>query len=304
LLDKPSGISSHTAVDRVRKIIGQRSIGHTGTLDPAAEGLLILCLGHATKIARYLTSNEKSYEATIILGRESKTYDTEGVDFDAAPNPIPALDRTALELVLDSYRGDILQKVPAFSAVHVDGKRLYETARRGEEVVLPEREVTISELSLLALDSVSLSIRLTCSKGTYVRSLAHDIGQQLGCGGYLSHLRRTSAGRHSLQDAVTLDRVTELHQNNKLIDQLLPIEKALDFAAVTISDEFSRFVLHGRTPEPADVISIDGAFAPGDRIFVKDRAGSVLAVGTAAFASQQAPDERPRTILSYDRVFN
>ncbi|MCP4684855.1 MAG: tRNA pseudouridine(55) synthase TruB [bacterium] len=304
LLDKPSGISSHTAVDRVRKIIRQRSIGHAGTLDPAAEGLLILCLGRATKVVRYLTSDEKSYEATITLGRESVTYDAEGVDFDSVANHIPNLDPAGLEPVLDKFRGTFLQKVPAYSAVHIDGKRLYESARRGEEVELPEREVTISELNLLSAKDDSLCIRLTCSKGTYVRSLAHDLGRELGCGGYLSHLRRTSAGRHTLDDAVTLEQVAVLNESDKLADQLLPIEKALDFAAVTISDDSSRFVLHGRKPDPNDVIGIEGAFAPGDRIFLKDRAGSVLAVGTAAFASQQAPDERPGTILSYDRVFN
>lgn len=304
LLDKPSGISSHTAVDRVRKIIGQRSIGHAGTLDPAAEGLLLLCLGRATKVVRFLTVDEKTYEATISLGRESATYDAEGVDLSAAPNPVPGLDRSGLESILDRFRGTVTQKVPAYSAVHVDGKRLYKSARSGEEVTLPEREITISQLELLAFAADNLSVRVTCSKGTYIRSLAHDVGQALGCGGYLSHLRRTFAGRHSLHDAVTLERVEELHMEDKLIDHLLPIEKALDFAAVTISDKSSRFVLNGRTPDPADVISIEGAFAPGDRIFVKDRAGSVLAVGTAAFASQQAPHERSGTILRYDRVFN
>jgi tRNA pseudouridine55 synthase len=304
LLDKPSGISSHTAVDRVRKIIGQRSIGHAGTLDPAAEGLLILCLGRATKVVRFLTADEKTYEATIKLGRESTTYDAEGVDFDSAARPVPDLDTAVLEAILDHFRGTTTQKVPAYSAVHVNGKRLYESARRGEEVEPPEREITISRLELLSFEEDSLSIRVTCSKGTYIRSLAHDIGSELGCGGYLSHLRRTSAGRHSLQDAVTLEQVAEIQQNDKLIDQLLPIEKALDFAAVTISDEFSRFVLHGRTPEPSDVVGIEGAFAPGDPIFVKDRAGSLLALGTAAFASRLAPDERPRTILRYDRVFS
>jgi len=304
LLDKAPGMSSHTAVDCVRKIIGQRSIGHAGTLDPAAEGLLILCLGRATKVSRFLTIDEKTYEATITLGRESKTYDAEGVDLTSAARPIPDLDSARLEAVLDNFRGTITQRVPAFSAVHVNGQRLYKAARRGEEVEQPEREVTVSKLELLAAEADSLTIRVTCSKGTYIRSLAHDIGQELRCGGYLSYLRRISAGRHTLKNALSLDEVAELHKDDNLTDQLIPIEKALDFAAVTISDESSRFVLNGRTPDPSDVVSIEGAFAPGDRIFVKDGSGSVLAVGTAAFASKQAPHERPGTILRYDRVFN
>lgn len=304
LLDKPSGSSSHDAVDRVRRIIRQRSIGHAGTLDPAAEGLLVLCLGRATKIVRYLTSDEKTYDAVIKLGRESSTYDAEGVDFDLPAKHIPQMDRSQLDARLDKFRGSIKQQVPAFSAVHVDGKRLYESARRGEEVERPEREVTISKLELAALKADEIAIRVTCSKGTYIRSLAHDIGRELGCGGYLSHLRRVSSGGHDLKDAVTPSQVEQLHRNNELVNKIIPIEKALDFAAVTISDEFSRYVLHGRTPEPSDVVGIEGAFAPGDRIFVKDRAGSVLAVGTAAFASQQVSHEHPGAILRYDRVLN
>ena len=304
LLDKPLGISSHAAVDRVRNIIRQRSIGHAGTLDPAAEGLLVLCLGRATKVVRFLAADVKTYEASITLGRESATYDAEGIDLSVPAKPIPELDRAGLDSTLDSFRGTIIQRVPAFSAVHVGGQRLYKSARRGEEVVLPEREITISSLELLSFGSDTVSIRVTCSKGTYIRSLAHDIGQALDCGGYLSRLKRISAGRHALKEAVTIDRVAELHQNDRLNDQLIPIEKALDFAAVTISDKSSRFVLNGRTPEPSDVISIEGAFAPGDRIFLKDRTGLLLAVGTAAFASQQPPHERPGTILRYDRVFN
>jgi tRNA pseudouridine55 synthase len=304
LVNKPSGMSSHDAVDRVRKTIRQRSIGHSGTLDPAAEGLLVLCLGRATKVVRFLSSDEKTYEAVVTLGRESKTYDAEGVDLDLPADPIPDLNPSALESVFDKFRGEITQKVPAYSAVHVNGRRLYEAARRGEEVQQPERRVTINRLELLSTSDDSLSIRISCSKGTYIRSLAHDIGRELGCGGYLSYLKRTAAGRNSLDDALTLDAIDDLYKDDRLIDQLIPIEKALDFAAVTISDAFSRLVLHGRTPESSDVVSIEGAFAPGDHIFVKDRAGSVLAVGTAAFASRLAPHERPRTLLRYDRVLN
>lgn len=303
-LDKPSGISSHDAVDRVRRIVRQRSIGHAGTLDPAAEGLLLLCLGRATKVVRFLVSDEKTYEATITLGRESKTYDAEGVDFETPANPVPELHKPALDKVLAKFRGAITQRVPAYSAVHVNGERLYEAARRGEEVQLPERPVTIKQLDVLSQTEDTVSIRVVCSKGTYIRSLAHDIGRELGCGGYLSYLKRTGAGSHSLGDAVTLDEVSELHDQDDLAERLTPIERALNFAAVTISDDFSRLVLHGRTPEPSDVVGIEGAFAPGDHIFVKNRAGSVLAVGTAAFASRQAPDKRPRTLLRYDRVFN
>ncbi len=304
LLDKPSGITSHDAVSKVRRIIRQRSIGHTGTLDPAAEGLLVLCLGRATKISRFLSADRKTYQAEMKLGRVSKTYDAEGVDESTPVEPIPALDEAAIENVLSGFRGEIRQQVPSYSAVHVNGKRLYEAARKGEEVEAPVRNVTIYRLGLLSHADDSIRVEVECSKGTYIRSLAHDIGQVIGCGGYLSHLQRTAAGRMDLSAALSLEQVEELHKREEFDAALLNIDRALEFGAVTISDDFSRYILHGRSPFATDVIDVEGSFDEGDRILVKHSDGSVLAVGKARLSSQHLHEHRPGEIVTYDRVLN
>ena len=304
LLSKPAGITSHTAVDRVRKIVGQQSVGHAGTLDPAAEGLLVLCVGKATKVARFLSSQDKSYEAQIVLGVESATYDAEGVDQDAARAPVPRLDEVTLKKVLSEFKGRIRQKVPAHSAVHVGGKRLYELARKGDAGELPVRDVEVRDIALVTFDPERLDIRVTCSKGTYVRSLAHDIGQRLGCGGYLSFLRRTSSGRFRLDDALSFDDVSRYHRLRQLEGSLLSIGEVLEFSTVTVCDDFDRHVLHGRVPKPINVATVDGAFSPGDRLLVKNSAGSVLAVGTATVSSRQFGRDEHLEILQYDRVLS
>ena len=304
LLNKPSGISSHTAVDRVRKIICQRSIGHAGTLDPAAEGLLVLLLGKATKVARFLTDQDKEYEAEICLGLESTTYDAEGLDPEAKPLPIPVLDAVKLDELLARYRGTITQKVPPYSAVHVDGERLYRRSRRGETVDPPERTVRVHRLDLVSFSRDRLRLRLACSKGTYVRSLAHDIGRQLGCGGYLASLRRTRVGRFLVDDSLTVEQVGQWHQNDRLRSVVISMERALDFSTVTVSDQFRPLVLNGRRPRISDIANITGDFQSGDRLLLKDQHGSVLAIGTATVGSERLNREWPDEVLKYDRVFN
>ncbi len=302
LLDKPSGMSSHDVVDRLRRIINQRSVGHVGTLDPAAEGLLLLCLGKATKVARFLSGLDKTYEAQITLGLESKTYDAEGIDPAAVAKPVPPLDDKTIADLLAKFTGKIQQKVPAYSAVHVDGERLYKLARAGQTVELPEREVEIYKLELMSFQSNKLQLRVSCSKGTYIRSLAHDIGQQIGCGGYLSHLKRTTIGPHTSQLAFTIEAIDELNKNDQLETKLLPIEQVLDFGKVTISDDGCRYVKNGRQPRPEDILAIEGDFQAGDRILLKDGRGMVLAVGMATIASSGFKAAGSDAIIQFDRV--
>lgn len=302
LLDKPSGITSHDAVDRIRRITHQRSVGHVGTLDSAAEGLLLLCLGKATKIARFLSGLDKTYEAQITLGLESKTYDAEGLDPAAIGKPIPQLDEKAISELLAKFTGSVLQTVPAYSAVHVDGKRLYELARAGQAVELPQREVKIYKLELLSFESDKLQLRVSCSKGTYIRSLAHDIGRQIGCGGYLSYLRRTAIGPHTSDLALTFEAIDELSRNDNLEERLLRIEQVLDFGKVTITDDGSRFVKNGRQPRPEDILKIEGSFQPGDRILLRDAQGLVLAIGMATISSTDYQGTGSDAIIQFDRV--
>ncbi|MEE8149321.1 MAG: tRNA pseudouridine(55) synthase TruB, partial [candidate division Zixibacteria bacterium] len=171
LLNKQRGITSHEAVMKIRNAIGQKRVGHTGTLDPQAEGLLVICIGSATKIVQYLSNFDKSYEAEIYLGKSSTTFDSEGEITGDMPKAAPDFSAEEFSDILDEFRGSFSQKVPAYSAVRVDGKHLYELARAGKTVERPARLVTITELEVVSYNKPHLTIRVSCSKGTYIRTL-------------------------------------------------------------------------------------------------------------------------------------
>lgn len=205
ILDKPSGLTSHDVVQRLRRISGVRRIGHTGTLDPLATGVLLVCVGQATRLVEYLVGLNKTYETTIRLGQTTTTYDAEGEIIRERPVRV---EESQLAAALNAFRGPIRQRVPAHSAVKRDGVPLYKAARRGETIDLPEREVVIHALEVLACAPPNLSLRIVCSSGTYIRSLAHDLGEDLGCGGYVAALRRTAVGDFTLAEAIALDELT------------------------------------------------------------------------------------------------
>ena len=302
LVHKPVGMSSHAVVDHVRRLFVQKAVGHAGTLDPAAEGLLVIMLGKGTKAAPYLVNEDKEYEAEIRLGIESATYDGEGLADDAQPAPVPLLSEQELERVLAGFRGTITQKVPPFSAVHVDGERLYRKSRRGEEVTVPERIVTIEALDLLSRDGDNLRLRVVCSKGTYIRSLAHDIGGLLGCGAYLAALRRTRCGRFRLEESHTLEQLAIAREQGGLADLVMPIDRALGFSAITVSDSFHSHAMNGRRPRACDISAVVGEFRSGDHVLLRDTKGCVLAIATAVVASGALAANPKGEVLKYDRV--
>ena len=304
LLYKPGGITSHEAVAQVRRIIDQKRIGHTGTLDPLAEGLLVLCLGRATKIARFISEQSKVYEAQICLGRKSTTFDAEGVDTEKPPAPLPELEKEQLVLFLDRYKGRIKQKVPPFSAVRVAGRRLYRLARNGVPVETPEREVEIIYLQLLEFTKPYLHLRIKCSSGTYIRSLADDIGNQLGCGAYLSGLRRLAVGDLQVERALTLDEVQRHEKANSLADFLLSFQDVLPYKAVTVNNRFKDFIIQGRPLTATHILRLNGRFNAGERILMTDVNGRVLAVGTADVASHEFANRKQCKLFSYLRVLN
>ncbi len=305
LLNKPTGMTSHDAVAKLRMILGQQRIGHTGTLDPAAEGLMIICLGRATKIARFISDYDKTYEAEITLGRTSRTYDSEGIDLDEQPSKVPVLSLDQLDAALNEFRGVITQQVPSFSAVRVDGERLYKLARKGAEVDAPEREVEIKDITVIAYNKPVLRISVTCSKGTYIRSLAHDLGQRLGCGGYLSQLKRTAVGAMYLDRALTIEAVALHQQQQSLSGQLISYDELLGFPAFVLSEEFEPQVVTGRDLRPEDVVTVEGDFAPGDKVFLKSAQGHPLAVGKAEIPSSAVRETDDDTkLFSYIRVLN
>lgn len=304
LVNKPSGMTSHDVVQKLRKILGQKRIGHTGTLDPLAEGLLVVCLGKATKIARFLTGWDKCYEADVFLGLRSETFDREGVSESDVPVPPPPMMNDDIDRILDSFRGKITQTVPAYSSVQIDGERLYNRARRGEVVDPPKREVEIRELRLLGYEAPRMSLMVTCTKGTYIRSLADDIGQAIGCGAYLDRLQRISVGSLHLEDSLTLEQIQERKQAGTLEAFVLPCHQVLDYSAIRVTSEFSKHVVEGPELTNIDVVQIDGVFEVGDTVVLKNDQGIILAIGTAETSSDDFRQTTGHGLFEYMRVLN
>ncbi len=225
-LDKQEHMTSFSAVARTRQITGEKKAGHAGTLDPMATGILPVLLGGATRFMEFLPVHDKGYRARIQLGMTTDTLDTTGTVLTRSGVRV---SKAQVEQALGAFRGDILQVPPMYSALSKNGVRLYELARRGEEVERQARPVTIYRLELTEFDGQTqeCTLNVLCSKGTYIRSLADDLGRMLGCGAVMSGLRRTYAVGFSLEDCVTLDTLSELAQQGKLSQCMIPLERAL-----------------------------------------------------------------------------
>lgn len=210
LLDKPVDLSSNHALQRAKRLLDAQKAGHTGTLDPFATGLLICCFGRATKIAGHLLEADKTYTATLLFGVETDSGDLTGEVVSQADAPFDGVSQEALEAVLPNFRGVIAQVPPMTSALKHKGRPLYAYAREGITLERPPREVTIHELDVLSCEGRTASIKVSCSKGTYIRTLAQDIGRALGVGAHLVALRRDSVGTFEVKDAFTLEQIAEL----------------------------------------------------------------------------------------------
>lgn len=232
-INKPKGMTSHDVVANVRRLTGIRQIGHTGTLDPFAEGVLPICIGRATRLIEYL-EDDKAYLATVQFGSNTDTYDIDGQVTQTFDKKVT---REEIEAILDDFRGEIEQMPPIYSAIKVNGKKLYEYARKGEEVEIKPRSVVIEKLELVDFDAAAQTAQLEvkCSKGTYIRSLAFDIGKKLGAGAHLSALVRTQAGRFKLEHSITLQKLVFEEVKNYLINPLdvLP-QKQLEVTQVDL----------------------------------------------------------------------
>jgi len=245
LLDKPAGLSSNAALQIVKRLYQAAKAGHTGSLDPLASGLLPICLGEATKLSRFLLAADKTYRFTARLGATTSTGDTEGETLSV--RPIPALDRAAVNAVLARFTGPIQQLPPMYSALKHQGQPLYRLARQGKEVERTPRRVMIHELKLLALDETYMECTVRCAKGTYIRTLAEDIGEALGCGAHVIALRRTGAGPYSVTQASTLTGLQE-RANSAALDALLqPMDQALAaWPALTLPADSAYYLCHGQ----------------------------------------------------------
>lgn len=222
LVDKPIDHTSHDVVARLRGKLKMKRIGHAGTLDPAATGLLVMLVGKATKISQYLMSVEKEYTGTIKLGEVTNTQDAEGEVLET--RPVPELAESVVAKVLAGFKGDQYQLPPMFSAIKIDGVPLYKRARAGEVVEREPRFIRIMEFDLNRWESPELDVRIKCSKGTYVRTIAHDVGQKLNCGGHLKNLRRTVSGELSVDQALPLETLLDMPLH-ELGERLLPIHQ-------------------------------------------------------------------------------
>ncbi len=271
-IDKPGGITSHDVVQQIRRISGVRRVGHAGTLDPLATGVILVCVGRATRLAEYLVGQTKRYEAVVRLGQATDTYDADGQVVAEKQIQVGADD---IEQALDQFRGRIQQKAPAYSAIKRDGQPLYKLARQGKDVDPPVRTVDIYELHLLSWQDPYLQLEMTCSSGTYVRSLAHDLGQVLGCGGHITALKRTAIGDYSLSQATPLDH---LHQET-WTNNLLPADSAVQhLPRMTLSEEESARMKVGQRLKQSDdqpQATLARVYEPGGRFLglVKQRDG-------------------------------
>lgn len=236
LLDKPEGLSSNHALQRAKRTVDARKAGHTGTLDPFATGLLICCFGRATKISAAMLEADKVYEATLAFGEETDSGDLTGHVVAQAPAGFSDVSADALEAVLAEFRGDIDQVPPMVSALKRDGKPLYEYARQGIELERPARRITIHALDLLECSGRTARLRVHCSKGTYVRTLAQDIGRRLGCLAHLSALRRTQVGPFSIEQAVGLDTLQSMTAPQSALIPLHALPDGLRPASVSTEE--------------------------------------------------------------------
>ena len=244
VVDKPTGMTSHDVVQVVRRGTGIRRAGHTGTLDPRASGVLVILIGPAVRLSEFVSASDKRYQATIRVGSSTDTYDAEGTITDQTSD-IDVSEEQFNE-ILQQFTGEIEQVPPPYSAVKVKGRKAYEMARRGEEVELKPRIINVYSLEVLEWDPPESVIDVYCSSGTYVRSLANDIGKALGTGAYLVGLRRTKSGRFTLRDAVPLRILREAFEAGDWYNNLIPAAEALaDWPMVELDADQMEFVRHG-----------------------------------------------------------
>ncbi len=294
IIDKPAGITSHDVVARVRRVLKTKRVGHTGTLDPFATGVMVILVGKATRLAQFLDKDEKEYESVVQFGFETDTGDNTGrqkAEGGMQRADVRAqLEQTNWEQVLKQFRGNILQTPPMYSAKKVEGRKLYELARRGVEIERKQVSVAIRKLQIVdspELPASSLRLRIACSAGTYIRTLAEDIGRQIGVGAHLSELRRTRAGRFTIDQAITLDALQNLTSPT---DHLRPIDEAVE--------HLPEFVLRedrvAKTLNGMSTRDLSGAFTEGQQIRMTSPTGELLAIG---FYNDSEKVIQPKVVL-------
>ena len=277
-LNKPKGITSHQAVSKVRRISGIRKAGHAGTLDPLATGVLLVCTGEATKITRFLSDLDKEYVVVVKLGETTDTYDAEGAV--TAKSEGFSLEKEDIERILPRFRGTIEQIPPMYSAVKMGGKPLYKLARKGVTVEREKRLVTVHEITITGFSLPFVEMRVSCSKGTYIRSLCSEIGEVLGIGAHITALERTRIGNFSIVDSLTLDDVEGLFAGQGQGGSLRPGVSDIDAALGHLRDLSLSEVDFSRVRNGLPIRYPDGSFLSDQHVRLKDPSGKLFALGT------------------------
>jgi len=295
LLDKPAGLTSHDVVERVRKALSLPRVGHSGTLDPMATGLLLLCAGEAARLQSFFTLMDKSYDGFIQLGRATTTFDREGESV-GPDRDCSGIRREAIEAAADSFRGDFLQSPPPYSAKKVGGRKFYEMARKGESVPLMPKKVRVKELRFGELSEGRLPFTISCSSGTYIRSIASELGEMLGCGAHLESLRRVRIGDFHVSDAVPLERFEEMSPVDRLAPpHAIPLSRVnFPFERVRLASLETWKIRKGQSIPARGVVSKEGDWValvgPADEMVAL---GQVSPIGTRGIALI-----RPKLVLA------
>jgi len=328
VVNKPAGWTSHDVVARVRVLLGVAKVGHTGTLDPAATGVLVLCLGKATRIAEYLVNADKEYRAVLRLGVATDTQDATGTVIAEAGGALP--DRAAIEAVMGRFVGSHRQVPPMYSAVKIQGVPLYKLARAGRTVDRPARDFTVRSLQILSViptppeaaragdaqvgvggaplagpppTTIDVTFDVVCSKGTYVRTLCADIGEALGVGGHLAGLERRRAGRFGIKDALTLDDLAGLAGREAVGTRLHALADVLDDVPVlTLDPRAADGVCHGVAVPAAQVIGMEGQWEAGACVRLQAADGRLLAIGKVPCGSEDLKQAAPGTVIALEKV--
>jgi len=287
VVDKPLGPTSHDVVARARRALRTREIGHAGTLDPMATGVLVLAVGEATKLVPYLTADDKRYEARLALGATTSSLDAQGEVTETAP--VPPLDLVAVQRAAEAFLGEHDQEAPIVSAIKVDGEALHRRARRGEKVEAPVRRVVLHAVTVTAIEGAELVFELHAGKGFYVRSFGRDLARALGTVGHLVALRRTASGRFRIEDAVPFEAFAKVDDASReaLVGRLLPLGEAVAaLPRVTLTERGAKDAFHGRPILLAEGVAEGAAsLVPGRAAALFAPDGSLLAIGELRDAS-------------------
>jgi tRNA pseudouridine55 synthase len=270
-IHKATGMTSHDVVASIRRLLKQKRVGHAGTLDPAASGVLPICVGQGTRVAEYLSESGKAYQAELVFGIVTDTYDSEGTILRTTS--VDDLTLARIEAELPGLRGEQMQLPPLYSAIKIQGQPAYKRVRAGEDITLEPRPITIYRLDVLDWQPPRLTLAIECSKGTYIRSLAYDLGERMGCGAYLASLIRTRSGPFTLSDCVTLEQLAEASSQGTLAHYLKPADSALaHYPALNLDEATTARVLHG------NAFHYHETFPQSDIARVYDSSGHFLAI--------------------------